>query len=282
MPLTHIAVLENPAAGSGKSARIAAYLVNELSKRAIPAVVFKKDWPPDFSEFSDIWVIGGDGTINYFINKYPDCNKPLALFKGGTGNDFAWKLYGNSNIEEQLHIVLNATPRFIDAGKFNDTLYLNCLGVGFDGETLSFMNAIRFVGGHIGYLLSVLVKICSFKEAHFEIEVNNENWSDRFLLVMIVNSSRAGGGFFVAPHAEINDGLLNMVLCKKLSVFKRLKYLPVIEKGKHLHLPFVIHRTGKNFSIQCEKTMAVQVDGELHFAKDIQVTAMGGKFLFRY
>ena len=86
---------------------------------------------------------------------------------------------------------------------------------------------------------------------------------------MINNSSRAGGGFFVAPNASINDGKLDMVLCKKLPVLKRLKYLPIIEKGKHLHLPFIVHHLGEKFSIQCNNEIPVQVDGELLFAKEL-------------
>jgi len=99
---------------------------------------------------------------------------------------------------------------------------------------------------------------------------------------MIVNSSRAGGGFMVAPDASLTDGKLNMMLCKKLSILKRLQYLPVIEKGKHLHLPYVIYRLGQKFEIACAKEMAIQVDGELFAAKDLKIEVLTGRFLFRY
>jgi diacylglycerol kinase (ATP) len=263
MQIYSVAILENPVAGSGKSSRISEQLAKELSARQIPYTIFTDYWPGDFENFSDIWLIGGDGTINYFINHYPDCNKPLALFKGGTGNDFAWKLYGDQCLEDQLQQVLHSTPKWIDAGKFNDTLFINCLGVGFDGEIIRSMKAIRILGGHLGYLLAVVLKIFSFREYAFKISTETETWKEHFLLVMVVNSSRAGGGFFVAPDAKINDGQLDMVLCRKLPVLKRLKYLPIIQKGKHLHLPFVIHRLGKKFSILAEFKMAIQADGEL-------------------
>lgn len=282
MPITAVAILDNPSAGKGQSGRMANWLKNELTNRQIPCTVFKEQWPSSFGDFSDIWIIGGDGTINYFINHYPDCDKPLALFKGGTGNDFAWKLYGDFSDEEQLELILNAQPRPIDAGKFNDTLFINCLGVGFDGEIVRSMNAIRFVGGHLGYLLVVIKKIFSFREYRFKITTEEEQWNDQFLLVMIVNSSRAGGGFMVAPDASLTDGKLNMMLCRKLSILKRLKYLSVIEKGKHLHLPFVIYRLGQKFEIVCPKEMAIQADGELFAARELKIEVLPGKFLFRY
>lgn len=282
MPITAIAILENTAAGNGDVSRIAHWLSVELTNRQIVSSIFNQQWPVSLAEYSDIWLIGGDGTINYFINHYPDCDKPIALFKGGTGNDFAWKLYGDCSIAEQLEKVLIAKPQLIDAGKFNNTLFINCIGIGFDGEIIRSMNAIRFLGGHVGYLLAVILKIFSFREYTFSIHTKNEHWKEKFLLVMVGNSSRAGGGFIIAPDAAINDGELNMVLCKKLSVWKRLRYLPIIKKGKHMHLPFVIHRPGFQFSIHSEKEMSVQADGELLFAKDIEVSIIPGKFLFKF
>lgn len=282
MQTSLIAILVNPAAGKGKSIRLSVWLEKQLISKHIPCTIFKSQWPGSFEEFSDIWIIGGDGTINYFINHYPDCDLPLVLFKGGTGNDFAWKLYGDISDAEQLELVLTASPKYIDAGNCNGILFMNCLGAGFDGEVLKSMNAIRYIGGHFGYLLAVIKKIFFFREHQFSITTADEKWNEKFLLVIITNSSRAGGGFMVAPHAEITDGKLNMLLCKKLSVWQRLKYLPVIEKGRHLQLPFIIHRLGKLFSIQCDEEIAVQMDGELLFAKELTVEVLTQKFLFRY
>lgn len=282
MTISYVAILENPKAGKGHSSSIAIWLEKELAKRNIASTLFKNEWPDHFADFSDVWMIGGDGTINYFINRYPNCTTPIALFKGGTGNDFAWKLYGDKNKEQQLEQILSSTPKCIDAGKFNDILFINCLGVGFDGEILRSMKTIRLFGGHIGYLMQVIHKIFFFHEYKFKISTGNETWNEEFLLVMVVNSSRAGGGFFISPNASVEDGKLDMMLCKKLPVLKRLRYLPIIEKGKHLNLPFVIHRLGTKFTIQSEKEMDVQVDGELRSAKDLRVEVLAGKFLFRF
>ena len=282
MEITSVAILANPIAGNGRSRKLANWLVKELAERKIDSKIFTENWPSSFDEFTDIWLIGGDGTINYFINQYPDCKKPLALFKGGTGNDFAWKLYGDTSDAAQLNQILNSHPKPVDVGKCNDTLFLNCLGVGFDGEIIRHMKSIRFLGGSIGYLFAVIIKILSFHEYAFQITCGSEKWKDRYLLVMVTNSSRAGGGFFVAPDAMIDDGKLNMVLCKKLAVRKRLQYLPIIKKGKHLHLPFVIQRLGESFSIIVQSEIAIQIDGELLYAKELLIEVLAAKFYFRY
>ncbi len=282
MQITSVAILGNTAAGKGSSGQTAVWLGKQLADRNIAYTIFTSSWPEDLEAFSDVWLIGGDGTIHYFINHYQNCDKPIALFKGGTGNDFAWKLYGDQSLEDHFKQVINAIPKKIDAGKFNDTLFINCLGVGFDGEIVRSMKAIRLLGGHLGYLLAVVIKIFSFREYFFSISTKNNTWEEAFLLVMVVNSSRAGGGFNIAPDAMIDDGKLDMVLCKKLPVLKRLKYLPVIKKGKHMHMPFVTHSMGTSFSINTEKEMDIQADGDLYTAKDLKVEVLPAKFLFRY
>ncbi len=86
----------------------------------------------------------------------------------------------------------------------------------------------------------------------------------------------------VSPQAKIDDGKLNMVLCKALPVLKRLKYLPVIEKGKHLDKDFILHKTISNIKIECEKEMLVQIDGELISGKTFEIKVLPKKYLFKY
>ncbi|MGI9137564.1 MAG: diacylglycerol/lipid kinase family protein [Sediminibacterium sp.] len=284
MEIKKVAILANTKAGKGKSKQISIWLQEQLVTKNILSTIHDTEWPTnnELAQYSDIWVIGGDGTINYFINKYPHCKIPIVLYSGGTGNDFAWKLYGNVNVKQQFENILNATPKLIDAAQVNDKLYINCLGVGFDGEILQSMKSIRWIGGHFGYLLAVIFKIFFFKSPTIKIQIDGESWHEKFLLALIVNSSRAGGGFFIAPTAEINDGLLNMVLSKNISIIKRLRYLPIIQKGQHLHLPFITHRLTKNITITCENELPIQIDGELIYAKNIEIKVLPKQFLFRY
>lgn len=281
-PLSLIAILVNPLAGKGESIKWEVWLEKELNKRTIPFQVFKNDWPDNFDSFSDIWIMGGDGSINYFINRFKNCTTPLALFKTGTGNDFSWKLYGDLSNEAIFEKVLISEPKPVDVGKCNNTLFINSFGIGFDGEILKSMNAIRFLGGHLGYMVAVILKILSFREHRFQIRTEEESWDEHLLLLIINNSSRAGGGFKITPDANINDGLLDLCLCKKLSVFQRLRYLPILKSGKHTHLPFVTLRKGKSFQIIAEKEIAIQVDGELISAKNVQVDVLPKQFNFRY
>ena len=278
-----VAILTNTLSGKHKGAKTAQWLHEQLNKLGIRNTIYSNHWPSNeiLNTYSDCWIIGGDGTINYFINNYPNCQLPIVLFNGGTGNDFAWKLYGGLSNESLFKTIFERTPQYIDAGKVNDKLYINCLGIGFDGEIVASMKTIRFIGGHVGYLLAVIYKILFFKESFLKIQTADQQIEGYFLLALFVNSSMAGGGFFIAPTAQINDGYLDMVLASKMPVWKRLWYLPIIKKGKHLHYPFITHQLGKTFSIESEKPLPIQLDGELFYANKLEISNLSNQFLFR-
>jgi diacylglycerol kinase (ATP) len=277
-----IGIFVNSKAGNGKALKVTSIIVNILKENDIEHKVFTDNWPTDTHTFTKAWIVGGDGTLNYFLNKYPNTKTPLAIFKGGTGNDFAWKLYGEITTEQQIELILKSTPKAVDAGMCNNKIFINSVGIGFDGEVLKSMGAIRWLGGHLGYLIVVLKKICTFKEFLFKIEGDNILLSQKYLLVNIANSSRTGGGFMISPLADVADGKLNMVLCKPLSILKRFKCLPIIEKGKHLQLPFITHQLIDSVKIEMPTTIFAQLDGELIEGNAFDVKILKERFLFSY
>ena len=99
---------------------------------------------------------------------------------------------------------------------------------------------------------------------------------------MITNSTTTGGGLLVSPDAEMDDGKLNMILCKPLSILKRLKNLPIIEKGKHLNKEFILHKEISNIKIECENETLAQIDGELISAKSFDIKVLPKQYFFKY
>jgi diacylglycerol kinase (ATP) len=72
----HIAIVCNPTAGVGKALKLAEKIISVLTEKKIAFRFFKENWPADFFTFTDIWIAGGDGTLNHFINQYPDVKLP--------------------------------------------------------------------------------------------------------------------------------------------------------------------------------------------------------------
>ena len=98
----------------------------------------------------------------------------------------------------------------------------------------------------------------------------------------ISNGCRAGGGFYIAPEARADDGLLDVVIADALHPIKRLFYLPVMEKGKHLHLSFIHHYHTKQITISCRELTPYHLDGEYGEAKAFNIQILPGSLNFRY
>ena len=208
---------------------------------------------------------------------------PIALFKGGTGNDFATGLYGSASAEETLEIALRATPRAVDAGLCNGRIFLNMFGAGFDGEVLKGMATIRRLGSFLGYYSAVIRTILFYREPIFEISVDGTAPSREMLLLLLVNNAATtGGGFRVSPYARIEDGVLDLVTVDSLPVLQRLRYLPMIRKGQHMDLPFVHHRGVSRLHVRSALPMLAQLDGELVQSGEFDIRVLPGKFRFLY
>lgn len=278
----YIAILINPFSGKGDSMKTAEWIGSKLSLLAVAYELLSPPWPESLQSFTEIWLVGGDGTFNFFLNRYPGNELPLGLFKGGTGNDFAWSLYGDCTLEQNFEKVWTGSPQRIDAASCNDLLFVNSSGIGFDGEVLKSISQIRWLGGHLGYLFIVVKKIFSYRERQVTIRTDDGVVSGKYLLIIVNNAARTGGGFLVTPKAKLTDGLLDFMLCGPLSLLKRLRYLPVIEKGKHLNLPFITYRHVNNVEIESDKSLFAQLDGELINAKKFTFRILPGKLLIKY
>ncbi len=231
--------------------------------------------------FTEVWIVGGDGTLNYFINKYPDCLIPLFIFKGGTGNDFAWKLYGNKKLDNCLQTALNASAKAIDAGICNEKFFLNGVGIGFDCEIVRSIHQEKFfLKGHLAYYAAVLRKIFFFREKELEIITKDISWKEHCFMLTIANGSRYGGGFLVAPEAIVDDGMLDIVLIRSINLFQRLLLLPGASKGKHLR----IAKCTKSDAVvvRCNKKISAHIDGEAIETDHFDIKIVAQKFLFRF
>jgi len=278
----NIAVVCNPLAGAGKAMLLEERITAILRGRNIPFTRFRETWPEQFGLFTDIWIIGGDGTLNYFINHYTDIQLPLVIFNGGTGNDFHWLLYGSTTFDEQLELALLATPRPIDTGKCNERYFINGVGIGFEGEVAKALTGKKKRSGKTSFLLMILRKICSYRSRHYTVTSAEQNSSGRKLLIDVSNGCRAGGGFHIAPAAKADDGLFDVVMADALTPFQRLRYLPVIEKGKHLDRSFIQHFKTKKIFIQSDSLIQYHLDGEYYTADSLEIEILPGRVLFRY
>lgn len=271
----HIALCTHRLSGAGRAPVLAREVARLLSARGISFQLFEDDWPSAFSGFTDIWLVGGDGTLNYFVNHYPDNRLPLGIFPGGTGNDFHWLLFGQTGTENQVDQMLRALPRPFDLGCCNGRFFLNNMGIGFEGAVAERLKGLAKRPGKAGYLWAVLRTIFRYRSSAYTLRYNDLELSGRFLILHISNGRRAGGGFHISPLAAADDGWLDLVSCKSLPVWKRLRYLPVMERGRHIPLPFIRHDRVRQLVIESGQPVSFHLDGEWatasRFVVDIRI-----------
>lgn len=279
-----VAIFVNPYAGTGKYRLIETELSKFLIKQQIIFVVYDKTWPVKLNDFTHLFVVGGDGTLNHFLNAYPHTKIPISLFKAGSGNDFAWKLNGRNSLAQQLQTALNGVPHAIDAGVCNGRLFINGVGIGFDGAVVkNLAGARKWLSGSFAYYWTVVRTISGFKSRNlkFCFEDKGRGLKARCFMVTIANGSRYGGNFMVAPQSSLTDNELDLVIIEAVAVLKRYFYLPRMKKGRHLSLPFVKTSKIKSIQIEAEKPLAAHLDGELMVASKFEIKVLPAHFIFR-
>ncbi len=275
----NVAVICNPLIKT-TTRKLTDTITRTLKKNQIRHAVFFDSWPQVWDEFSDVWIIGGDGTLNYFINHNPEIQIPLSVFRGGTGNDFHWVLYGNITVEKQIEKVINGKPDFIDAGICNNKLFLNGLGVGFDGAIVQDLEAKRTSGKKKLYYLTVLKNIFIYNSFKCDIISRENRYSERCFMVSVANGKRYGGGFIVTPKAILNDGLLDVSMVGSIAPLKRLRYLPAIIKGLHTHLPFIKYYHTNRVVISSLYNLPAHLDGEPFSSNRFEIGILPKRFTF--
>lgn len=266
-------ILYNSQSGKGKGKRIAQQVKESLVKLGIAFEMYSDDeWPTSITAYEFVWLIGGDGSINYYLNRYPDSDLPLGLFPGGTGNDFYSNLQNHSDIQQLINQYLQKQTKKIDIGICNGQRFINTIGIGFDGEVLKDMTIARWIGGHFGYLLIVIKHLFLFKELSFTYDRDGLRKNEKLLLFFVSNAPSTGGGFIISPKAKIDDGFLHIVTAKPTPKLNRLFLLPKVEKGQHLSHSKVSHWTTKRINVVMEKPTFYQVDGELKSAKEFEIS----------
>lgn len=220
-----------------------------------------------------IIVCGGDGTLNEVANAIYGTDTALGLIPTGTGNDFSKNFnYSNFSIEDTI----KADIKPIDLIKVNNRICINIMSLGFDTEVLA--NAYKFLEkkpilGKKAYLKAVLYSLKNINYENLEIELNLSdnskiNLKGDYLISALCNGSFYGSGFNPAPEAKIDDGILNLVLAKKIPFISLLPLILKYKSGKHSSSKYLEEYKVVSGIIKSPSIFKANVDGEI-FESDI-------------
>ncbi len=263
----------NPVAGSGRSKEWFDRAAAEMTRRGV-------DFSFDYTEGKDhaaalakaaaergeqaVVSVGGDGTAREIAGSLIHTGVPLGIFPFGTGNDFGSALGLKVEPMGALEDLLNARPVSIDAAAANDTIFINAAGTGFDVDVIRNTEKYkRRFNGMLPYMLGIFKSLLDLKWDHFTITADGETFEEDSILIDACNGTRLAGGIKVAPIAELNDGLLDVCIVRKLGRLGVLRVLPSVVKGKHLDSPHVRYFKAKELRLESTRANTLNLDGEL-------------------
>ena len=294
--MTHLFII-NPAAGSRDRTKEYSVAIHDIcSARGLDYRIEVSAAPGECTRLAReaaetgeeyrIYACGGDGTLNEVAAGAAGFdNVAITVFSGGSGNDFV-KLFSDPKAFFDLERLLDAEEATFDLIDCNGDISLNICSVGLDariGTDVANYKRIPLLSGFRAYAVSTLINVFRGIAQHYVVEVNGEKIDGEQTLICACNGRFYGGGFNPVPEADPCDGLLDVLLIKKVSVLQVAQVIGKYKAGRYAELPHLVrHLRTDRLSIRCDKPNAINLDGELRVADTVQIRISDKKLRFFY
>ena len=265
-------IIANETSGSGAGAAALKRTCSLLREKGLPFRADRTEYPGHAIRLADAAVsagekeivcLGGDGTISEVVRGLAGRFVTLYFVPCGTGNDFIKVLNLPKDPVAALAAQLSGAPRKIDAGRLNDTWFINVSGSGFDVEVLRQAARFKRLGkGILPYLLGIFAALKNFRPLPVEIILDGKTEKTEVTIFSVGNGCYIGGGMKAVPHALPDDGLFDVVLARRFSRPAILRLLTKFISGKHTTLPGIREFRCREITFRCPG-MVLDVDGEL-------------------
>ena len=216
---------------------------------------------------------GGDGTVGDVMRgillAQKDGDAPheatLGIIPVGTGNDMARNLKLSLEIREACATILGGVTKRIDIGTVNGTPFINNAGTGFDAAVMHTMNTgIRFLRGQPAFLLAIVKTLARYKPFALTMTADEgEQRTLRVFMVSILNGKVYAAGMEAAPHAEVDDGRLDVLIIKEMPKGKLIPVIQLVRTGQHLNHPAVEMLQVRKLTINAIPPQPLNIDGEV-------------------
>jgi YegS/Rv2252/BmrU family lipid kinase len=224
-----------------------------------------------------ILVAGGDGTMSQVVNGILHSDNKditLGLIPLGSGNDLARSLKVSDKVEDILSLLRSNKPKKVDVGMVtvNDSTgksiqryFINECSVGMGPEVVRRINeGSNLFGPSLTYLKSIIATFFSHEPERVNVRSKDYEWDGEARVLAVANGKAFGHSIYIAPDAEMDDGKLNMFLCKGLPLMKFLLYLQAIKQPKKIDdKKWIDYRAVEELELTSVRELPVEADGEL-------------------
>ncbi|HVK48566.1 MAG TPA: YegS/Rv2252/BmrU family lipid kinase [Pseudobacter sp.] len=271
-----IIYLINPISGTRGKTSLKELVVSKTKERKIPFEVLPTMIDGDYrflkskikdDGITDIVVCGGDGSVNAVVHSLADMDVNFGIVPMGSGNGLAYAAGIPKNSAKALDIVFDGKPLPTDAFLVNEKFACMLCGLGFDAK-VAHEFAEQPKRGLATYASLTTRNFFSAKAYPFKVKANGLSFTTEAFFISVANSNQFGNNFTIAPQAELSDGMLDVVIVKKIA--KPLLLLTVLKQviaGKikkvenSLRSPVIYFQTD-NLVIENIAEAPLHIDGE--------------------
>jgi diacylglycerol kinase (ATP) len=219
--------------------------------------------------------VGGDGTAHEIVNGL----LPVALNAGaspraclgflplGTGNSFL-RDFGPDGLELGVSALQQGRRRPCDVLRLchapGELYSINLLSAGFVADVATTANRRFKALGTAGYILGVVLETAGLRASPFRMRLDSgPSWEGETTFVSFCNSRYTAGSMMMAPHADTDDGLVDVIVAKKMSRLRLLLAFPRIFSGGHVELPIISSMRARRVDFEGGAEIDLMIDGEV-------------------
>jgi len=265
-----VLLIVNPSAGSGRAARLLPAVEAAMRERGLRFRVERTRSVEHAQELARgggdagevVAAMGGDGLTGAVAGELCHGEGVLAVLPGGRGNDFARKLGIGADPVAAVELIASGRELRVDVAEVGGSRYLGILSAGVDSVVNALANSTRLKLGPPVYLYATIRVAATWKAVRWELEIDGERHDFAGYSIAVANSGVFGGGMYMAPDAQLDDGLLDVVWIEDIPRWRYLRGLPRVFKGTHLQQPGIHLRQACEVSFRADRPFTAYADGD--------------------
>jgi len=272
----------NPAAGGGRSAKLAGPALARLREKGLKVDVIastaqghavqlaREAYDQGYRRFL---AAGGDGTAHEILNgvfagRCAVQRIALGFLPLGTGNSFL-RDFAEDGEAASMQALLEGRTRTVDllclTHAAGEIYSFNLLSVGFTADVAALTNRVLKRFGDLGYLFGVFVRVVQLRQRSMALRCDDDTeWDERRSLFLTFNNSKyTGGTMLIAPDADATDGLIEFVRWGPIGRLGLLRNLPRLYDGSHTKHPLASRRAVRHVEFKEAAPVDIMIDGEV-------------------
>lgn len=221
------------------------------------------------NKITDVVICGGDGTLSPVISSILNIKVNIGIIPMGSGNGLAFTAKIPRSVDKALEIIFNGKTMSIDAFLINGKLSCMLCGIGLDAK-VAYDFSLQKKRGLSTYIKQTFKNFLSATPYPFELKIKNRQFKVNAFFICIANSNQFGNNFTIAPAASLNDGLLDIIIVKKMSkprivwsVIKQMKTGKTIAfEEKNFHKKNILYFQTDALQIINTEMAPLHIDGD--------------------